>query len=108
MKKSLRHPQSRFYLYLTTAQADQVSRLQEAGLSVSTIGRQAIRKCCDIPLVAEDDTPRPERCNLYLTNDDVATLEKVATRENCSKAMALRRLASTYLFINASAIDSLF
>ncbi|NTV48114.1 MAG: hypothetical protein HGA20_00520 [Geobacteraceae bacterium] len=82
--------------------------MREAGLSISTIGRQAIRKLHGATLVADEDIPRPERANLYLTPDDAALLDSVAARENCPKAVALRRLVATYLSVNASAIDSLF
>jgi hypothetical protein len=108
MKKSPKHKQVRFYLYLTKPQSDLVSRLREAGLSVSTIGRQSIRKCNSVPLVTEEEIPRSERCNLYLSSEDASLLEQVANRDGCSKAMALRRLVTTYLANNAAAIDALF
>ena len=108
MKTPSKPSQVRFFLYLTKSQSDQVLRLREAGLSISTIGRQAIRKCHDASLVVEEEIPLPERCNLYLTPEDAAILESVAARENCSKSTALRRLVSRYLYVNAAAIDSLF
>ena len=108
MNTPLNPQQIRFYLYLTKQQSVQILRLREAGLSVSTIARQAIRKCHGATLITEEDIPRPERANLYLTPGDSAVLEGVAIRENCPKAEALRRLISAYLSINAEAINSLF
>jgi hypothetical protein len=109
MKKTAPDKQTlRFNLYLTRVQYDQVSRLQAVGLSASTIARQAIRKCHTAELLAEDDTPRPERVNPYLSNEDALMLQRVADRDGCSKAQSLRRLVSTYLAKNASSIDALF
>ncbi len=101
--------QIRFFLYLTRDQAAQVGRLRAAGVSASTIARQAIRKYHTSPsLLIEDDTPRPERSNAYISVDDAAALDSVALREGCSRAQALRRIIATYLLTNASAIDALF
>lgn len=100
--------QIRFYLYLTREQADQVAQLRAAGVSVSTIARQSIRKCHSVPLLPEDDTPRSERCNVYLAAEDDALLSSVAQRENCSRARALRHCVSVYLSANTAAIEALF
>ncbi len=80
--------------YLTREQHEQVVRLCAGGPCMSTIARQAIRKCNDVQLMLEDDTPRPKRVNLYLSRDAASLLEQVAVRDGCSKAQTLRKSIS--------------
>jgi hypothetical protein len=108
MKSSPQNSQKRFSLFLSENQFNQVQLLCAAGLTMSTIARQAIRKCQDLPLEPEGVKPRPKRFTPYLSTEDVSMLSAVAGRLDCSKAEALRLLVSKYLSINESAINSLF
>jgi hypothetical protein len=108
MKKPILSKQVRFDLYLTDTQSQQISRLRAAGLSASTIARQALRKCHDMELEPEDDHPRPVRFNPYLSSEDAAILIEVATRIGCPRSETLRSLISTYLSVNEAAINALF
>lgn len=93
---------------MTEAQSEQIAKLRDVGLSASTIARQALRKCGEMPLAPGDDCPRPIRFNPYLSVDDAATLSAVATRLGCSRSEALRRTISCYLSVNRAAINALF
>lgn len=99
-----------FNLYLTHEQYALISRLQAAGVSMSAIARQAVRKCSDAELDANDDSLfRPQRVNLYLEQDDVNMLKSVQQRVGIkSRAKVLRCLIAVYLRIGASSIDVLF
>ena len=99
-----------FNLYLTHEQYALISRLQSAGVSMSCIARQAVRKCSDADLEVEDDSlSRPQRVNLYLEPDDVNMLKAVQQRVGIkSRAKVLRCLIAVYLRICAPSIDILF
>lgn len=83
--------------------------MKAAGFNTAAVIRLAIQKCSRIDLDIDDDIVRPVRLQIYLDQPDNVLLTDVAAQlGGCSKAAALRRLLSTYLRINAKAIDALF
>jgi len=77
-------------------------------MNLSSIARLAIRKCADGPIDPEPEaTSYPKRILIYLHPDDATRLQKLADRDGVSRAVILRRLLTTYLRINATAIESL-
>lgn len=108
MKKDRDNEEKRFNLYLSENQAAELRRLLDVGLMVSAVARQAIRKCFEEPLLPDSGGPFPKRLNFRLEPDDADLLARIADRENCPKAQAMRRLLDTYLTVNADAIDRLF
>lgn len=98
----------RIELFISAQQFHQLEKLREAGLPASAIVRQALRKCAEGEISPPDDLARPKRLSPYLSEDDVAALESIAKRLQCSKSDALRRVLETYLLRNTVAIDALF
>lgn len=97
-----------FNLFITTGQYDQIARLRETGLNLSSLARLALRKLAQADLDPEDDSPRPKRAVVYLSPDDALTLQIIADRKGISRAMAIRQILTTYLRIHSVAIESLF
>lgn len=95
-------------LYISSNQHYQIGRLRETGINLSSLARLAIRKCAHIALDLEDETAKNKRIQVYLGHEDAAVLQHIADELGCSRAMAMRRLLSTYLRINAVALESLF
>jgi len=96
-------------LYLGQEMHTQLQRLQDAGLSMSAVARLAVRKCAGMSLDADDSVSTPKRVLLYLHPDDAKQIEQIAAQEGeRSKSSILRRLITTYLRINASAISTMF
>jgi len=97
-----------FNVYLSADQYSRLTRLRETGMNLSSIARLAIRKCADGPIDPEPEaTSYPQRVLIYIHPDDASRLKVLATREGVSRAVILRRLLTTYLRINADAIESL-
>lgn len=98
-----------FNFYVSSELYRQISKLQDAGLSLSAIARLAVQKCAALSLDNDDGTNVPKRLLLYLHTDEARQLDELAAREgDRSRARTLRRLIITYLRINSSAIDTLF
>jgi hypothetical protein len=97
-----------FNLHLSSQLYNQISRLSDTGINLSSIARLAIRKCGHTQIDAEYEVSRPKRVLIYLSPEEAAVLQKLSEQENISRAMTLRRLLTTYLRINADAIESLF
>lgn len=97
-----------FNVYLSADQYSRLTRLRETGMNLSSIARLAIRKCGDGPIDPEPEvTSYPKRILIYIHKKDAARLQELANREGVSRAVILRRLLTTYLRINAAAIESL-
>jgi len=97
-----------FNLHISTQQYSQLIRLRETGMNLSSIARLALRKCADGPIDPEPEASSyPQRILIYIHPGDAIRLQDLATREGTNRAAVLRRLISTYLRINAQAIESL-
>jgi Ribbon-helix-helix protein, copG family len=98
-----------FNVYLSLEIYSQLQKLQDAGLSMSAVGRLAVSKCSTMSLDEDDPTSMPKRVQLYLHPEEAETLEQLALYEgDRSKGKILRRMISTYLRVNSTSIEAMF
>lgn len=77
-------------------------------MNLSSIARLAIRKCANLPLDSETKgVSYPQRILIYIHSEDACRLQEVSVQLGVKRAVALRRMLTTYLRINAQAIESL-